>query len=212
MLVRSPGQWIQLLGNHEAGYVGGPTFWREDVRKDSVADLRRWIGTGLVQLAVALDTTELGPTLVTHSGLTRQKWEEIGAPPSLVDTASALNAELLEDPDSAYRAGEMIGALTEGAVGVVWASPFELLSSWDGPELPFTQVYGHASPFNWKRRAWDPRLPKRFTDRAIVVEESRRVEFDWPGGGHLVCVDPSYGTNNAPVPIEPYLLDGLVLG
>src|SRR3981189_523115 len=65
MLVGSPGRWTQLLGNHEAGYVGGPTFWREDIHEDSIADLRRWMEADQAHLAVALETDDLGPALVT---------------------------------------------------------------------------------------------------------------------------------------------------
>ena len=180
MLVGAPDQWTQLLGNHEAGYVGGPTFWREEIRQDSVAVLRRWIKKAQVSLAVALETTELGPVLVTHAGLTRQKWETIGMPGTARETAAAINAELVDDPDAAFRAGEMIGALTDGPVGVVWASPAELLSSWDGHQLPFSQVYGHASPVVWKQQTWDLRLARRYTERGSVDSASRRVEFEWP--------------------------------
>ena len=212
MLIGSRGRWIQLLGNHEAGYVGGPTFWRDDIQEDSVADLHRWIGSGQVCLAAALDTTELNQVLVTHSGLARQKWEAIGSPDQAVDAAATLNAELLDDPDAAFRAGEMVEALGEDPVGVVWASPRELLSSWDGHVLPFSQVFGHASPFHWSRQTWDLRLPKRLTDRGTVDMSSRRVEFVWPGGGCLVCVDPSYGTKDAAVPVVPFELEGRVVG
>lgn len=206
MLIGSPDRWIQLLGNHEAGYVGGPTFWREDIREDSVFDLQRWIEAGQVRLAVALETVELGPALVSHSGLTREKWEEIGSPPTAPDTATALNSELVDDPDSAFRAGEMIGVLTDGPVGVVWASPAELLSSWDGSRLPFSQVYGHASPVNWSRHTWDRRLARRFTEIGRTDDDRRHVDFEWPDGGHLICVDPSYGTKSAPVPLVPFVI------
>jgi hypothetical protein len=162
------------------------------------------------RLAVALETTELGSVLVTHAGLTRQKWDAVGRPATARETVGVLNAELVGDPDAAFRAGEMVGALTEGPVGVVWASPAELLSSWDGHELPFSQVYGHASPFHWMRQTWDLRLAKRYTERGSADATSHRVEFEWPGGGRLVCVDPSYGTKNAAVPLVPFVLDGSV--
>jgi hypothetical protein len=56
------------------------------------------------------------------------------------------------------------------------------------------------------------RLPKRLTERGSVDSASRRVEFEWPGGGRLVCVDPSYGTKNGAVPLVPFVVEGRVVG
>jgi hypothetical protein len=177
-----------------------------------VSDLRRWIEDDQVRLAVALDTAELGSVLVTHSGLTRQKWEVMGAPAAIADTCAALNAELARDPAAAFRPGEMLAAPIEGPVGVVWASPAELLSSWDQHELPFSQIYGHATPVRWNDQTWDPRLPKRFMQRGKADAESRSVEFEWPSGGRLICVDPDYGTKSAPARLVPYVVTGRIVG
>jgi hypothetical protein len=42
----------------------------------------------------------------------------MGMPATAQDGAVAINSELVDDPDAAFRAGEMIGALTDGPLGV----------------------------------------------------------------------------------------------
>src|SRR5580704_8864056 len=88
MMSASPGQWVQLIGNHEAQEgLGGPDFWHEPLSPGLRSDLRRWVDGNQARLAVALDTVEYGPVLVTHAGLTRHKWVAIGRPDEPDDAA-----------------------------------------------------------------------------------------------------------------------------
>src|SRR4029453_366134 len=41
-LAEAPRRWVQLLGNHEAPYVGHPEFWPERLGDDDAALLRGW--------------------------------------------------------------------------------------------------------------------------------------------------------------------------
>jgi hypothetical protein len=212
MLAGSPGQWIQLIGNHEAQEgLGGPDFWRETLTADRRADLRRWVDSSQARLAVALDTVEYGPTLLTHSGLTRHKWIAIGRPDDPDVAAATLNKEFADDPGLAFAAGEMLGVRPRLPVGVAWASPRELLGSWDMEQLPFSQVHGHANPRRWTTDTWTPGLSRRTTLRASADPDTRHSDFAWPGGDHIVCVDPDYGADEAPVPLAPLVLNGEVL-
>ena len=211
MVTGSPDRWIQLLGNHEAqeGF-GGPDFWHESVAPGVRATLRRWSDDGQVRLAVALDTVEYGPALVTHGGLTRQKWLAVGRPDDPATAAGLLNKELA-DPALAFAAGEMLGVKTRLPVGVAWASPRELLQSWDMEQLPFSQVHGHASPRRWSSDTWAEGLSRRVTARGTADPERRHCDFAWPDGEHIVCVHPDYGADAAPVPLSPLMLNGEVL-
>jgi len=212
MLAGSPTQWIQLLGNHEAQEgLGGPAFWHEVLDGGLRAELRRWVETDRARLAVGLDTVEYGPVLVTHAGLTRQKWVAIGRPGSPDLAAASLNKELTADPDLAFAAGEMLGVKPRLPVGVAWASPRELLGSWDMEPLPFSQVHGHASPRRWSSDTWAPGLPRRTTTRAAADRKRRHSDFSWPDGGHILCVDPDYGADAAPVPLSPLIVSGEIL-
>jgi hypothetical protein len=110
MMAGSVDRWIQLIGNHEGQEgLGGPDFWPETLSPALRADVRRWVDTDRARLAVALDTVEYGPTLVTHAGLTRQKWLAIGRPEAPGQAAAMLNKELAADPELAFAAGEMLG-------------------------------------------------------------------------------------------------------
>jgi hypothetical protein len=213
MMARSPGQWIQLIGNHEAQEgLGGPDFWSETLTPGTRADLRRWVDGAQATLAVALDTVEFGPLLVTHAGLTRQKWVAIGRPDGPDEAATSLNKEFAADPELAFAAGEMLGVKPRLPVGVAWASPRELLGSWDLERLPFSQVHGHASPRRWSSNTWTPGLSRRATLHASADPDSRHSFFPWNGGEqHIVCIDPDYGADAAPVPLTPLMLNGEVL-
>jgi len=208
----SPDQWVQLLGNHEAQEgLGGPDFWPESLPESCRRQLRRWVDEDRARLAVALDTVEFGPVLVSHAGLTRQKWVAIGRPDAAEDAARALNKEFAADPELAFAAGDMLGVRPRLPVGVTWASPRELLGSWDMEPLPFSQVHGHASPRRWAAGTWAPGLSRRTTLRAVADEQRRHCDFAWPGGEHIVCVDPDYGADEAPVPLAPLVLNGEIL-
>jgi hypothetical protein len=212
MMAGSPDRWIQLIGNHEAQEgLGGPDFWSETLTEAHRADLRRWIDDDAAALAVALDSVEFGPVLVTHAGLTRHKWVAIGRPENPDEAALLLNKELAADPELAFAAGEMLGVKSRLPVGVAWASPRELLGSWDMEQLPFSQVHGHASPRRWSSGTWVPGLPRRTTARASADPRRRHSDFPWPGGEHILCVDPGYGAEAAPVPLAPLILNGEIL-
>ena len=211
MLEGSGGCWLQLWGDHEAQMLGGPTLpGRDGALQDS--RLTRWRTLGAARMAVAVDTPEYGAVLVTHAGLTRHKWEAIGSPDDPGTAAAMLDAELHDAPAAALAAGEMAGMKPRAAVGVAWASPAELLSSWDLEELPFSQVYGHASPRHWHRGRWQSQLPDRVRTLGYYDDASHHTDFSWPGGGHLVCVDAAYGRDEATVPLAPLVLTGEVLG
>jgi hypothetical protein len=212
MVTGSAHRWVQLIGNHEAQELGGPTFFSESLRDADRAVLRRWLDIHEAGLAVALDTVEYGPTLVTHAGLIRAKWDEIGQPDEPATAAAYLNDELHTQPDRAFAPGELLGVRPRQPVGVTWASPRELHLSWDMEQLPFSQIHGHASPRHWESGTWAPGLPRRVTARATADPTTRHCDVAWPGGEHIVCVDPGYGADLAPVPLAPLLLNGEVRG
>ena len=212
MMSGSPDQWVQLIGNHEAQEgLGGPDFWHESLSSGLRSDLRRWVDSDRARLAVALDTVEYGPVLVTHAGLTRHKWVGIGRPDEPDSAAAILNKEFAADPGLAFAAGEMLGVKPRLPVGVAWASPRELLTSWDMEHLPFSQVHGHASPRRWSSDTWAEGVPRRTTVRATADRHKRHSDFPWPGGEHILCVDPGFGADAAPVPLVPLMVNGEVL-
>ena len=92
--------------------------------------------------------------LVTHSGMTKWKWESVGAPARASEAAHLLNEEWERYPTEALAFGAMLDHT--GQPGVVWAEAGgELLKSWAGmSHMPFSQVHGHTSPYHWFSDRW----------------------------------------------------------
>ena len=84
------GRYLQLFGNHE-----GQRFTDLHLRhagplpQETLDTIHRWWTDGRAHLAVALDTQEFGPLLITHAGLSPQVWRDLGAPATAEQTAGA---------------------------------------------------------------------------------------------------------------------------
>ncbi len=208
-LAGSPGRWVQLLGNHEAQYLGGSSFWTPPVKHDTEVLLEQWFQKGTARLAVACRSDELGDVLVTHAGLTRNKWEAFGCPASAEEAAQLINAEAHRAPKKAFAPGKMLRGLPTRTVGVVWAEAVdELLWSWDMETLPFSLVHGHSSAYSFGRGYFHLGVPEHMAVLTRPDRARRHVRFDWPGGGAIIGIDTGYGTKNAAVPLVPLVLHG----
>jgi hypothetical protein len=205
LLANSSGQWIQLIGNHEAQYLGG-TPVAPDLPLPLQRVLRRWLDERRVRIAVAINSLELGSVLVTHSGITTNKWFAIGRPETTVEAADALNDELNASPATAFAAGEELDFGDEP--GVVWADAcVDLLASWASMEtLPFSQVHGHSSPYQWSVRDWWGNVPRQLLVSAYADLAVRHTRFMWPDGHGIIGIDPGYGTDGADAPLVPLVL------
>ena len=151
-LATDPRRWVQLEGNHEACYVREDLFLHDAVAPRTAERLRAWRDDGLLRLAVAVETASLGPTLITHAGLTAELWQQLGRPA----TPSAAVRRVAEEPALASRPGRMLGGVDTSG-GVQWAEAVhELYGPWldgerAGVPLPFSQVHGHSSAVWWAR-------------------------------------------------------------
>ncbi len=192
-LERTPQRWIQLVGNHEAFYLRRRQFsWPERVPRGTAAVLRRWWATGLMRPAVALRAGG-EDVLVCHAGLTRGFWTDVlGAPAAVGETADAINALARRKGRALFKPGTMLGWRDpDHSAGPVWAAAgTEVAASWLGHELPFSQVHGHSSAYNWRSGQWH--LDDALRDAAALNEVARHVTITLPGG-RLVGVDPCHG-------------------
>jgi hypothetical protein len=114
----SRGRWVQLIGNHEPQYLGGFPV-APALQEGLKYDLQRWFSSDQMQMAAAIDTVELGPVLVTHSGLTKGKWLALGGPETAADAARLRNLEMHANPSEAFAPGKMLERQGEpgGCVG-----------------------------------------------------------------------------------------------
>lgn len=216
VMVSQPHQWVQLAGNHEAQYLDlPPAFqWDEVLADEGQEILLRWWGSGQMRLACSLDTSE-GSLLVTHAGLTAGMYRLLGKPSTAPEAAVAINRLPVNRPDWAWRAGCMLGGERRDlAAGPVWAeADSETYGSWhgavaNGEAVPFGQVHGHSSAFDWNRRAWKSQAALA-TREAFVPDRRRRHLVGEIGGRRFFGIDPGLGSF-VPGPWEPLVLSGVV--
>lgn len=192
-LDRQPDQWIQLVGNHEAQYLRDPVFdWPERIDEAAADTLRDWWASGRMQVAVAVETPHTG-FLVTHAGLTADYWRDVlDAPEDVHRVAEGLNELVVRGDDVLFRAGEMLGnGRPTTSAGPLWASaPTELVPSWIATRLPFSQVHGHTSIFDWQnhRHRGSAEVTRRTT-----VDERAKHEITVLDGGLIIGIDPGHG-------------------
>jgi hypothetical protein len=192
-LTEQPEQWLQLVGNHEAQYLREPAFsWPEQLPDEVAETLRRWWESGQLRVAAAL-VTRSESFLVTHAGLTAGFWRAVlDAPPDARQAAVALNALPRGRRDVVFRAGELLGRRRDRSAGPLWAvAATELVPSWQDSLLPFSQVHGHTSVYDWANRrfAGGPSTTPALTE---VDEEAKHAVVSLRGG-RIIGVDPGHG-------------------
>ena len=200
----NPSRWHQLFGNHEGHELGGPRLVGFDgqVGPEGQAILADWWRNRRAHMAVAFDTVELGPVLVTHAGLTRSMWRTIGSPRDAHTAADLLNRMVGVAPELAFKPGNMLSGPDGRAYqdpGVAWAeAATEVLDPWAlYGSAPFSQVHGHSSIYRWR----DSR-PQRWVSPLVAasitrISPTRRHAWAEAGGATFIGVDPGHGANPA---------------
>lgn len=187
-----PQRWVQLVGNHEAHYLRKKQFsWPERLAPETVATLRDWWASGLMQVAIAV-RLDPEPFVISHAGITRDFWRDVlGSPRGAVKTARAANALAASDEKALFRTGALVdNSPPDLLAGPVWAAAgSELVASWLGHELPFSQIHGHTSVFDWDRSTWyvDPEARHHVT----LDDGGKHATVSLPGG-RLIGVDPGH--------------------
>lgn len=193
-LREQPRQWVQLAGNHEAQYLRAPAFdWPERLDDASAGLLRRWWSSGSMRVAATIETED-EEFLVTHAGLTQGFWREVlGSPPTAAETAAALNRLVRLEDNRLFRPGQMLTGHPQGdpTAGPLWAAAgTELVPSWLGVALPFSQVHGHTSVYDWERARF--RTSPEVEARTDLDTASRHATVTLDGG-RIVGVDAGHG-------------------
>lgn len=180
----SAPRWVQLVGNHEAAYLGAEPFWPVPLVEADAGLLRRWWLTERVRVAAAVRTADGEELLLSHAGLTVAAWRELGEPVSASTAAELLNTR----PEG----------LLWGFGGPLWAEASEVYGSWlsERMPLPFSQVHGHSAIVGFDRRSW--LCEERIRRRSSVDWVARRTETRL-AGGRFVAVDPRHGRSGAAV-------------
>lgn len=193
-LTHQPAQWVQLVGNHEAHYLRDPVFdWPERIADRSRDTLRRWWAAGQMLAATWVHDGAEG-FLITHAGVTADFWRgTLGAPSSAERAAITINSLIGTDDSALFRAGTMLHRRRRArGAGPLWAATaVELLPGWLATTLPFSQVHGHDSVFDWQQRRF---RAAGDVARLTVLDEEAKHETTVLDGGRIIGIDPCHGS------------------
>jgi hypothetical protein len=175
-------RWVQLIGNHEAQYLGAARFWRQSLSPADVHLLRTWWLRDRVRVAAAIRLAHGEEFLLTHAGLTFEAWRELGEPVTAATAADLLNTR----PEPLLWAYD----------GPLWADATTVYASWQqAPHPPpFGQIHGHSSIVSYRHEAWlcDERTRQRSTVDWVARHTVTRIS-----GARFIGVDPKHGRNGA---------------
>jgi len=199
LIKANPDTYIQLVGNHEAHYLGGPNVSErsgvKQISTTSVNTLQRWWDQKLMRVAYAIpNSIEYGPTLITHGGVTAGFFHDLGSPKTVCETANVLNAAA-DNTSFIFRPGALMTNIVDLSAGPICPrTGTELVDSWlDADTLPFSQIHGHESVWFWPNDTYHNDVPKRV--RAVTsIDRFRRFCWATIDGRVLYSVDPTLGT------------------
>ncbi|MBO3142024.1 metallophosphoesterase [Dermatophilus congolensis] len=192
LMEANPGRWTQLAGNHEAQYLRPPVFkWRDWICPAAADALRNWWACGLLKVAAAIPTAGRD-ILVTHAGLTEGFWRtDLGCPMTAVEAAALLNQAARDNSACLFRPGVMLTGRVDLTAGPLWAEAGrELITSWEGNQMPFSQIHGHSSLIDWDGGAW--RAHKEIVARTLL-DLAACHETTLMASGFIIGIDPQHG-------------------
>lgn len=177
-LTESP-RWIQLIGNHECAALGGPSpiHWKviQSIDENSRSILQNLWNQGNFKIAEAVSDGHT-TSLVTHAGLTKNRWHSLGEPDPL-ESATLLNMSAGQPMAQISDPGRLVTGETNPNADTMWAEVNnELLSPWiDYEGTQFPQIHGHASPYHWQESDWWADTPQSVRDCTEILPALRRT-------------------------------------
>ncbi len=194
-LATQPGQWVQLIGNHEAQYVREPAFdWPEHIGEAAALTLFDLWEAGRLHAAASVRVTD-EQFLISHAGLTAGFWRQaLACPTTAEDAARALDSFRRDHTDVLFHAGTVLGGgPPDLGAGPIWASAGEeLVPSWlaEREPAPFSQVHGHSAMTDWKRG----RLHAApWVTAVTTIDRDRAHETSTVRGRRIVGIDARHG-------------------
>lgn len=195
----NPGQWIQLIGNHEHQYLGGEFFWRNTLETKSVKILQNWFTQGFLQYAFVIprngyigieNTIEFldKPTVITHAGISPDFYYEY-----------LQNVPVQDIPEKMFSINVGVSGImmnkhdVDEPIGPIWAHGIhEVWTPWlMDTDMPFHQIVGHISPYVFTKKKFFPKTPESFIHDAEVFEKDKVVVIKH-NKDMQIFVDPGY--------------------
>lgn len=190
-------QYIQLIGNHEAQYLGGPKFETphsaSELLGPNIKILKELRKEGRIKIAVGAITEDGKPYLITHAGLGPAFWGLYLARHEHLDKlVPALNSM----GHKVFDAGWLLGS--RDIPGPCWAMTWdEVIAAWlqqDIFDMPWNQVHGHHNLYKWDRQ--------KATVHPLFVGElevwpDRRISRFPVHGRYVYQIDHSHKTESS---------------
>lgn len=191
-------RFVVLLGNHETVHLfksGGQFQWTEVLPAEVDNIIRRWYAEDLVSWAAAFSSREHGQVFASHAGLTEGFWEKLSRPRSAAAAAKEVNGAGVKQ---ITKPGTMLEGRLVRDAGVIWAEcGWELYLGWlehsrGTGAVPFAQVHGHSTAFDWTRKQWQ--CPQQVAN--LLSLDARRRHVTGTIGGRLFAgIDPCFGVH-----------------
>lgn len=216
----NPGQWIQIIGNHEGQYLGGYQFWSKRITQDGVRILNEWYDQGFLKFTHSIDASLdypltaktkkedyllTSPLVFSHAGISLSFW--LNNLSNIQPKNFTKHIEKLSLID-VHKPGIMLGEGFDinSPVGPIWAHGInEVWVMWRKfNNSTFNQIVGHIAPYTFEKNSYYPGTLEIFKESATLHEQERIVvspltidESKW-----IFFMDPGYGkvayTDNQP--------------
>jgi len=149
LIIKNPDNYIQILGNHELGALGGPDLETWDTKNV----ISKTVTEGIKELWQNRQLTlshSVGNVLITHGGLVVDLWKQLNKPNTSAKASKLINENNGQDISTFAHRATLGFPRQEGTPDVTWASVSELYKPWLKEDfMPFSQIHGHATPYNW---------------------------------------------------------------
>lgn len=217
---KNPGQWIQIMGNHEAQYLGGYYFRDNGLLSPEAAkivikwNLERFINFVYIipeESIVKTETKEYflnDPLIFSHAGLSYPFWKNYLKKYNYQDYNFALeNTTLI----TVHKPGKMLGRNynINSLTGPIWSHGIdEVWALWKKKNnARFNQIVGHIFPYHFNDiQNFFPGTDEKFINVAELHEKEHLTAaplnkfYDkW-----MFFMDPGY-MNDAHNDSQPYL-------
>lgn len=182
ILRKNPRRWIQILGNHDLAYAGGPYIesWAPKNEMDPISAniVRGWLDERIVQLAAGLMTPD-GPCVVSHAGLTLPNWQGLDTRDWRSIVRALNNRVNPQLPNNTVTGLVYDGGRANTKADTLWASLVEeLYEPWlaygQTEPLPFNQIHGHSSFWNYNANCFMDDVPEQWRQKITMDFTNRR--------------------------------------
>lgn len=206
IILNGPSRWVQLIGNHESAALGGGVCpgWDLDAsfETEAMECMREMWASGLMVQATSLCTPDHGPALITHAGLSRERWKQMGSPTTPEEAADIINVTNGQNMEELSSPGWLVrrpGVFPDA--DTMWAIfSTEVIPGWmSSDDAPFSQIHGHSGPYYWNQDQWSADASEGVRRATTVYRDRRNSVTTLPGSGRVFRnVDWSLENYNPP--------------